>query len=229
MAASLHYSVTKNIDQLFLSKMILYIFLIFSLIYSSSYAAVNDFCVADLSGPDGPAGYACKKPAAVTVNDFVYSGLGSPGNISSLIKAAVTPAFVDQFPGLNSLGLSMARLDLAVGGVVPMHTHPGASEALIVVQGSICAGFISSANTVYFKSLNKGDIMVFPQGLLHFQINAGGSPALAFVSFSSSRPGLQILDFALFANNLPSELIEKTTFLDDAQVKKLKGVLGGTN
>ncbi|KAF2304098.1 hypothetical protein GH714_027205 [Hevea brasiliensis] len=77
---------------------------------------VNDFCVADLSVPDGPAGYSCKRPAAVTVNDFVYSGLGSPGNISSLVKAAVTPAFVDQFPGLNSLGISVARLDLAVGG-----------------------------------------------------------------------------------------------------------------
>jgi hypothetical protein len=70
--------------------------------------------------------------------------------------------------------------------------------------------------------------MAFPRGLLHFQINAGGTPALAFVSFSSERPGLQILDFALFANDLPSEIIETTTFLDDAQVKKLKGVLGGT-
>ncbi|KAJ9168035.1 hypothetical protein P3X46_019610 [Hevea brasiliensis] len=174
--------------------MILYIFLIFSLLSSSSYAAVNDFCVADLSVPDGPAGYSCKNPAEVTVNDFVYSGLGSPGNISSLVKAAVTPAFVDQFPGLNSLGISVARLDLADQSVL---------------------------NTVYFKSLKKGDIMVFPQGLLHFQINARGTPALAFASFSSSRPGLQILDFALFANNLPSEIIEKTTFFDDAQVKKL--------
>ncbi|XP_021647439.2 auxin-binding protein ABP19a [Hevea brasiliensis] len=221
---------TKNIDQLLQRKMILYIFVIFSVLSSSSsYAAVNDFCVADLSGPDGPAGYSCKKPDTVSVNDFVYSGLGSPGNISKLIKAAVTPAFVDQFPGVNGLGISLARLDLAVGGVIPMHTHPGASEVLIVVQGSICAGFITSANVVYFKSLRKGDIMVFPQGLLHFQINAGGTPALAFVSFSSARPGLQILDFALFANDLPSEIIEMVTFLDDAQVKKLKKVLGGTN
>ncbi|OMO91771.1 hypothetical protein COLO4_18107 [Corchorus olitorius] len=38
----------------------------------------------------------------------------------------------------------------------------------------------------------------------------------------------KILDFALFANDLPSDIIEQTTFLDDATVKKLKGVLGGT-
>ena len=206
--------------------MLLPIFFIFSFLVSSSNAL--DFCVADLNAPQGPAGYSCKKPEAVTINDFVFSGLGVAGNTSNLIKAAVTPAFDAQFPGVNGLGISMARLDLAVDGVVPMHTHPGASEILVVIQGSICAGFISSANKVYFKSLKKGDIMVFPQGLLHFQINAGKTLALAYVSFSSPSPGLQILDFALFGNDLPSDIIEETTFLDDAQVKKLKGVLGGT-
>ncbi|XP_022732532.1 auxin-binding protein ABP20-like [Durio zibethinus] len=206
--------------------MLLSIFFIFSFLFSSSNAL--DFCVADLSAPQGPAGYSCKKPEAVTTDDFVFSGLGAAGNTSNLIKAAVTPAFSAQVPGVNGLGISIARLDLAVGGVVPMHTHPGGSEILVVIQGSICAGFISSANKVYFKSLKKGDIMVFPQGLLHFQINAGKTQALAFASFSSPSPGLQILDFALFGNNLPSDIIEETTFLDDAQVKKLKGVLGGT-
>ncbi|KAJ4822848.1 Auxin-binding protein ABP19a, partial [Turnera subulata] len=155
------------------------IFLILSLLLSSSYAAVQDFCVGDLSSPDTPSGYTCKKK--VTVSDFVYSGLGAAGNTSNIIKAAVTPAFADQFPGVNGLDISLARLDLAPGGVVPLHTHPGGSEVLIVAQGTICAGFISSANAVYFKNLNKGDIMVFPKGLLHFQINSGGSPALAFV------------------------------------------------
>ncbi|XXG51393.1 hypothetical protein AAC387_Pa02g5177 [Persea americana] len=194
-----------------------------------SHAAVQDFCVGDLSLPEGPAGYSCKKPAKVTVNDFVFSGLGVTGNTSNLIKAAVTPAFSAQFPGVNGLGISIARLDLAVDGVIPLHTHPGGSEVLVVVEGTICAGFISSsANSVYFKSLKKGDIMVFPQGLLHFQINGGGTPAIAFASFSSPSPGLQITAFALFKNNLPSALVEKTTFLDDAQVKKLKAVLGGT-
>ncbi|KDP33908.1 hypothetical protein JCGZ_07479 [Jatropha curcas] len=208
--------------------MILAIFIVFSLL-SSSYASVQDFCVGDLSGPEGPAGFSCKKAASVTVKDFVYSGLGVAGNTTNIIKAAVTPAFAAQFPGVNGLGISMARLDLAPGGVIPFHTHPGASEVLVVIQGTICAGFVSSANKVFFQTLKKGDIMVFPQGLLHFQINGGGSPALAFVSFSSPFPGLQILDYALFGNDLPSDIIEMTTFLDAAQVKKLKGVLGGTN
>ncbi|KAL1326079.1 hypothetical protein HN51_036102 [Arachis hypogaea] len=203
------------------------IFLIFSL-FTFSQASVVDFCVADYTAPNGPAGYSCKSPAKVTVDDFVYSGLGAVGNTSNIIKASVTPAFDAQFAGVNGLGISAARLDLAPGGVVPLHTHPGASELLVVVQGTICAGFVSSDNTVYFKTLKKGDVMVYPQGLLHFQLNGGGTQALAFVSFSSANPGLQILDFALFKSDFPTELITQTTFLDAAQVKKLKGVLGGS-
>ncbi|BBG98799.1 germin-like protein 1 [Prunus dulcis] len=161
--------------------------------------------VANLKGPDGPAGYPCKSPANVTVSDFVFSGLAKGGNTTNIIQAAVTPAFVAQFPGVNGLGLSMARLDLAPGGVIPFHTHPGASEILVVTRGHITAGFVSSASTVYLETLKKGDVML-----------------------QQCKPGLQILDFALFANNLPSALVGQTTFLDLAQIKKLKGVLGGT-
>ncbi|KAM1219257.1 hypothetical protein ACFX2G_047350 [Malus domestica] len=209
----------------------LQILFLFSLIFlssSTSNASVNDFCVADLKGPDSPSGYTCKTPAMVTVSDFVFSGLAKGGNTTNIISAAVTPAFVAQFPGVNGLGISIARLDLAPGGVIPFHTHPGASEILVVTRGIIKAGFVSSANTVYLKTLHKGEVMVFPQGLLHFQVNVAKIHSNAFVSFSSASPGLQILDFALFANDLPSELVAQTTFLDLATIKKLKGVLGGT-
>ncbi|XP_022721101.1 germin-like protein subfamily 3 member 1 [Durio zibethinus] len=206
----------------------LHILFLFSLILTTTHVLAQDFCVANLKGVQTPSGYACKTEANVTSKDFVFTGLGLEGNTSNIIKAAVTPAFVAQYPGVNGLGISAARLDLAPGGVVPMHTHPGATELLYVVHGHITAGFISSSNKVYLRTLKKGDIMVFPRGLLHFQVTAGKRPSLAIVYFNSPNPGLQILDFALFANDLPSDLVEKTTFLDDAQVKKLKGVLGGT-
>lgn len=204
-----------------------YFFLFSLLVAAPGNALVQDFCVADLNLPAGPAGYPCKK--SVTENDFYFHGLAAAGNTTNIISAAVTPAFDGQFPGVNGLGVSLARLDLGVGGVIPLHTHPAGSEILVVIEGSICVGFISSfANTVYFKTLYKGDVFVFPQGLLHFQINSGKTPAMAFVSFSSQNPGLQITDFALFKNDFPTELVAKTTFLDVAQITKLKGVLGGT-
>eukprot|EP01018_Ginkgo_biloba_P007614 Gb_17046 [translate_table: standard] len=193
----------------------------------STTVLAQDFCVGDLSSPATPSGYACKKVSKVTADDFAYSGLAKSGNVTNAISAAVTPAFTLQFPAVNGLGVSLARLDFAPNGVIPLHTHPAASELLIVIEGVICAGFISTDNVPYSKKLLKGDIMVFPQGLLHYQINVGESYAVAFASFSSPLPGLQITSFALFANNLPAAVVEKTTFLSDPEVKRLKAFLGG--
>lgn len=201
---------------------------IFSFLFSFSHAAAKDFCVADYSAPESPAGYSCKKLASVTVDDFVHPGLGVAGNTANLFKASATGAFVDSFPGLNGLGVSLARVDLAPGGAFPLHAHPAASEILLVTQGTITAGFISSTNVAYVKTLKEGDIIVFPQGLLHYAVNAGPSPAVAFASFGSSSPGVQILDHALFRSNIPTELISATTLLDVAVIKKLKRAFNGT-
>ncbi|XP_034674301.1 auxin-binding protein ABP19a-like [Vitis riparia] len=164
----------------------------------------------------------------ITVDDFVYSALSVSGNTSTIFNATINTTFFDKFPCLNGLGVSMARADIALGDVIPMHTHPNASKMILIANGSVTAGLISSDTTVYLKTLKEGDIMVFPQGLLHFQVNTGWTQALLWVSFGSSSPGLQILSNALFSNNLPSELIEKTTFLYDDEVKRLKALLGGS-
>jgi oxalate decarboxylase/phosphoglucose isomerase-like protein (cupin superfamily) len=166
------------------------------------------------------------------VDDFVFSGLGVAANPTGIFtkyyKSAITTAFAAQFPGVNGLGFSFARLDQEPGGVVPIHSHPGASEAILVLKGKITAGFVSPANKVYYKTLKKGDVMILPQGLLHFQVNAGSTPVQLFVTFSSANPGLQILDFSLFSNDFASELVAATTFLDIPQIKKLKAFFGGT-
>uniref|UniRef100_A0A7C8YMK0 Germin-like protein n=1 Tax=Opuntia streptacantha TaxID=393608 RepID=A0A7C8YMK0_OPUST len=197
------------------------------LLASLSEAIVEDFCVADYSLPNGPAGYSCKDPAKVTFEDFVFSGLSVPGNTSNIYSSAVTPAFSSEFAALNGLGLAMARLDIAVGGVVALHTHR-TSEVLISIEGEIVAGFISTNNTAYYKKLNVGDVIIFPQSLLHFQVNVGKTSALAFVALNSAKPGLQFIDDSLFAGNLPSWLVEKTMLLDPEQVQKLKRAFGGT-
>lgn len=190
------------------------IYITLSFLISLASAQNNlDFCVGDVSLPSSPAGYACKNPANVTVDDFVFSGLGIPGNTSNVFNLALTSAFSPQFPVVNGLGISMARLDIGVGGVVPIHTHR-VSELLILIKGKIIAGFIDTNNNAYFKTLKKGDIMVFPQALLHFQANVGKTPALAFVSLNSPNPGIQLVDTSLFQNNLPSNLVEAITLLD---------------
>lgn len=200
--------------------------LLLALLLPSSHAA--DFCVGDLKGPQTPSGYLCKNESVVTVDDFIFTGIDRNTNTSNMFKFAATAAFVDQFPGLNGLGISIAHALIAPGGVVPLHTHPAASELLVVIRGTIAAGFISSSNNVYYKNISKGDAMVFPQGLPHFQANVGDKTAEAVVGFSSPSPGIQTTSSSLFASNFPSGLLEKVTLLDDAEVKKLKKLFGGS-
>ncbi|XP_062195959.1 germin-like protein 8-14 [Phragmites australis] len=201
-----------------------------SLLPFSSRALTQDFCVADLASSDTPGGYPCKPQTAVTADDFYYRGLATTGPSIAPFKVSLSSAFVTRFPGVNGLGISAARADMAPGGVVPLHWHPVATELLFVLDGTMVCGFISAtSNKVFTKTLYKGDLMVLPQGQPHFQYNVGNATAVALSSYSSPNPGLQILDFALFANNLPSEVVSKVTVLDKLEVRKLKALFGGTD
>ncbi|KAM0949190.1 hypothetical protein DsansV1_C06g0067651 [Dioscorea sansibarensis] len=205
------------------------ILFIFFLSTTSYAAVVQDFCVADLTVPAGPSGYSCKSPEKVTVDDFIFSGFRQPANTSNTTKISVTPAFSSQFPGINGLGISVARLETQQGGVVPLHSHPGSSEIVVVTEGSLVAGFISSANNVYYKTIEKGDTIVFPEGLLHFIVNAGNDTAKALFVFSSSEPRTQLTSLSLFGNDLPASIVEKFSFLDVEDVIKYKKLLGGSS
>jgi len=206
-----------------------HIIVFFFVLLISSYtshvsSSANDFCVANLHKTrDTPSGYPCKSP---TVNDFVLSGFG-PGSLNKAFNVRLAKASVIELPSLNGLDISAARVDIGPNGSVPMHTHPDATELLIMVQGRVTAGFINLTE-VYVKDLGPTDIMVFPKGLLHFVVNSGAGEAIAFATYSSSKPSFQFLDSVLFGNKLPTSIIAKTTLLDVSQIKKLKAKFKGT-
>ncbi|CAJ2663410.1 unnamed protein product [Trifolium pratense] len=205
---------------------ILYFLALLSYTSHATTTSVNDFCVANLLLPNTPSGYPCKPQSLVTENDFVFSKLG-PGVLIQPFNAGTTTVSVKNLPGLNGLGISAGRVDIGINGTIPMHTHPDATELLIVSQGQITAGFITPTKLIV-KNLNPGDVFVFPQGLLHFQVNSGVGNAVAFVAYSNSYPNIHLLDILLFGNNLSTPTLEKTTLLDAAQIMKLKAQLGGS-
>ncbi|CAI0419425.1 unnamed protein product [Linum tenue] len=208
--------------------LLLIILVIFTTFSYSSYAA--DFCVADLTAQRTPYGYPCKNSSSVTSTDFVFSRFVTQGNTTNPNKLSLVRAFVDDFPALNGLNLAAVRVDMEPDGVVPLHSHPSSSEMVFVVEGSVTVGFISGldSNIMYANKLSKGQVMVIPQGFLHFQHNSGSSNAVLFVSFASSDPGVQFVTSALFRNRFPSFLVEKTTGISQAEVRQLKARLGGT-
>ncbi|KAL2935070.1 Auxin-binding protein ABP19a [Bienertia sinuspersici] len=195
-------------------------------IFVSSAEPVVDFCVADFNYPVGPAGYPCKNSAKVTADDFVYSGLSVAGNMSNVFKLGLSSAIDLTFPALNGLGIGMIRADIGVGGVVPLHSHR-VSEIIYVVDGTVTAGFMGSDNKAYYKTVKKGDVMVVPPSLYHFAVNVGNTPATLIASWNSANPGIHTVTTSLAANDLPTDVIQKTTLLDATQIEKLKKMFGG--
>ncbi|CAK9204062.1 unnamed protein product [Sphagnum troendelagicum] len=182
----------------------------------------QDFCVADLASTTLVNGLVCKSAAAVTAKDFVFHGLATPGNIKNAAGSFVTPASAAQFPGLNTLGISMARLDFAQGGLVAPHTHPRATEILFVVEGSLLVGFVSTNNHLFATTVNKGDVFVFPRGLLHFELNVGKGQATAIAALNSQNPGVQAQAAALFGSGISDVVLEKAFGLSEKAVDLIK-------
>ncbi|MBA0732681.1 hypothetical protein Gogos_016754 [Gossypium gossypioides] len=199
------------------------------LAYASDPSPLQDFCVAINDPKDGVFvnGKFCKDPKLAKAEDFYYSGLNIPRNTSNPVGSTVTPVNVAQIPGLNTLGISLVRIDYAPnGGLNPPHTHPRATEILVVVEGTLYVGFVTSNtdNPLIAKVLYPGDVFVFPIGLIHFQFNVGKTKAVAFAGLSSQNPGVITIANAVFGPNpsINPDILVKAFQLDKNVVRKLQ-------
>ncbi|KAI6692819.1 hypothetical protein NL676_020529 [Syzygium grande] len=190
---------------------------------------LQDICVA-VNEPSNALfvnGKFCKNPALSTANDFLYSGLQVPRSTANPVGSTVTPVFADQLPGLNTLGISMARIDFGIGGLNPPHTHPRGTEILLVLEGTLYVGFVTSNqlnNTFFEKILHPGDVFVFPIGMIHFQLNVGKTNAVAIAGLSSQNPGVITVANALFNAKPPisPEVLAKGFQVDEKFVEELQ-------
>ncbi|XP_068656836.1 germin-like protein 8-2 [Aristolochia californica] len=172
---------------------------------------LQDFCVADLNNTIRVNGFVCKDPMQAVAEDFFFSGLDIVKTPTTAVGFTVTPVNVMQIPGLNSLGISLARIDYAPNGQNPPHTHPRGTEILTVLEGTLLAGFVTSnpENRFISKVLQKGDVFVFPIGLIHFQANVGKTNAVAIAGLSSQDPGVITIADAVFGSDpkIPSDIL----------------------
>nr|GMC87077.1 Germin-like protein subfamily 1 member 20 [Ipomoea batatas] len=79
---------------------------------ASDPSPLQDFCVAIAVNDSKAAvfvnGKICKNPMEVNADDFLFQGLNKPGNTSNPLGSAVSPVNVNNLPGLNTLGISLA-------------------------------------------------------------------------------------------------------------------------
>ncbi|KAF8406014.1 hypothetical protein HHK36_008094 [Tetracentron sinense] len=184
---------------------------------------LQDFCVADLNASISVNGFPCKPLPKVKSDDFFFNGLSKEGNTTNVFGTNVTSADARAFPGLNTLGLSINRVDFAPGGLNPPHIHPRASETSVVIEGKLLAGFVTTGNVLHSKVLKAGEMFVIPRGLVHFQLNVGKGKALFLAAFNSQNPGIVLLPPTLFLStpSIPNDVLTKAFQIDE------KGVTNG--
>ncbi|CAA6658005.1 unnamed protein product [Spirodela intermedia] len=193
--------------------------------FASDPSPLQDFCVADNTTKVFVNGVVCKNPAHVKADDFFFSGLDKPGDTKNALGSKVTPVNVNNLFGLNTLGISLVRVDFARRGLNPPHTHPRATEVLTLLQGKLYVGFVTSNPPKLFtKILNKGDVFVFPEGLIHFQLNIGHENAVAIAALSSQNPGVVTVANAVFGSKpvINDDLLAKAFQVDKKVVDYLQ-------
>jgi len=183
---------------------------------------LQDLCVADLNSTLKLNGFPCKSTA--TSSDFFFAGLATAGSTSNLLGSKVTTANVNQIPGLNTLGVSLARIDFAPGGLNPPHTHPRATELVFVLQGQLDVGFITTANVLISQTIKAGEIFTFPKGLVHFQKNNSPYSAAVLSAFNSQLPGTQAIAATLFTASptVPDNVLAQAFQISNQQVEDIK-------
>ncbi|KQJ84624.1 germin-like protein 4-1 [Brachypodium distachyon] len=185
---------------------------------------LQDFCVADMHSPVLVNGFVCKDAMMVSANDFFMPGLNVPAPLNAQ-GSAVKAVTVLELPGLNTLGISLVRIDYKPGGQNAPHIHPRGTEVLTVIKGQLLVGFVTTnaplKNKLFQKQLVEGDVFVFPQGLIHFQLNNGAVPAVAFAGLSSQNFGVTTIADAVFGANPPItvDILAKAFMIDAEQVE----------
>ncbi|KAF8408001.1 hypothetical protein HHK36_007141 [Tetracentron sinense] len=189
---------------------------------------LQDICVANLKASISVNGFPCKPLPEVKSGDFFFHGLRKEGNTTNVFGSNITSGNVLDFPGLNTLGISMSRVDLAPGGLNPPHSHPRASETGVIVKGKVLLGIVTTANVFHSKVLKAGDMFVIPRGLVHFQLNVGKGKAFFLPAFNSQLPGIVVLPITLFASTppIPDDVLAKAFQVDEKVISGIKSKFG---
>ncbi|KAL3604326.1 hypothetical protein D5086_005185 [Populus alba] len=90
--------------------------------------------------------------------------------------------------------------------------------------GELDVGFITTANKLISKTVKKGEVFVFPRGLVHFQKNNDDKAASVISAFNSQLPGTQSIAMTLFTSTpaVPDNVLTKAFQVGTKEIDKIK-------
>ncbi|CAN4080632.1 unnamed protein product [Withania somnifera] len=165
--------------------------------YANDNNALQDICVAVRDSKDAVFvnGKTCKNPKLAKVDDFFFSGLNVSKNVFPKFGIAATFVGVNEMPGLNTLGISIIRVDVEPGHLFPFHTHPRASSLITILEG-----------------------------LIHFLYNVGHKKATFHAALNSQNPGLITIPSSILTSQPPimDDILAKGFQFDKKEIVELR-------
>lgn len=163
-------------------------------------------------------------PVPINGSFFTFTGMRSlVQEKAPPVAFTVTKATAAEFPALNGQSVAYAVLEFPSGTVNPPHTHPRASELLLLTYGCLEVGFVDTTGKLFTQTLQAGDMFVFPKGLVHFQYNPDPKAmALAVSAFGSASPGTVSVPVTVFGTGIDDTVLAKSFKTDVQTIQKLK-------
>ncbi|KAK2975674.1 hypothetical protein RJ640_025970 [Escallonia rubra] len=194
-----------------------------AIVLASLYIAAAD--------PDILVDYIVPRGATnVTADYFTYTGLrdiiegATPKNFTLTIVSMI------EYPALNGQSVSYAFLQFPPRSVNSPHSHPRGSEILLLLSGRLEVFLVDTDFKLFTKTLEKGEMFLFPKGLVHYQYNNDPKdPATALSAFGSANFGRVTLPETIFITSVPDIVLAKSFQTDIATIQKIKNGLVGSN
>ncbi len=82
---------------------------------------------------------------------------------------------------LGTESLTVSEVTVPPGGSIPLHTHPGHEEVMVVSEGTLQAALGDETTTVVV-----GDTVIAPDGETHGMTNTSGRPAKILAIFPTT-------------------------------------------
>lgn len=158
-------------------------------------------------------------------SDFVFSFTDPKNKVTKGAGGTLTSANAANFPALIGNGMA-----LTIGAMEPCsmnspHTHPRATEMLLMTSGQITAGFLAENGARFVvNNVTTLSATVFPAGSIHFQANYDCKPATFIAALNNEDPGTTQIAQRFFG--LPPDVVGATLGgLGVQQVADLAGLI----
>lgn len=142
--------------------------------------------------------------------DYLFDFLNPPSGVTTGSGGHTVASSSENFPAVVGNGVSMSEYSTILIGVLFItfsisaigflgpcgmnspHTHPRATEINFSVNTTLRAGFLSENGARFVPvELAAGSAAVFPQGVIHFEMNPTCEPAMFVAGFNGEDPGVQ--------------------------------------